>query len=156
VTGYVCLRCRAYRRPRRELRGSPALELVLWLAFVVPGLVYATWRHLGARHVCAVCGVVLVDDEAPEARELAASESRGIAHGLTKNQRVLVATEWLSIGGGVGLVAVIGAGILFPGARESKLLGGVAVLGGITIFLHPLWTALRLEAAKRERVRRGK
>ena len=49
---YICEGCSFAAKPRKALRGSPSLELVLWLALLVPGAIYAWWRYRGARLVC--------------------------------------------------------------------------------------------------------
>lgn len=36
--------------------GSLWIELVLWLCFIVPGLIYSLWRLSARKQVCASCG----------------------------------------------------------------------------------------------------
>ena len=44
-----CVTCGTTGRPKRVTRGSLLIELVLWLCFIVPGLIYSLWR-LSTRH----------------------------------------------------------------------------------------------------------
>lgn len=37
-------------------KGSMLIELVLWLAFIVPGLVYSLWRVSSRHKTCSACG----------------------------------------------------------------------------------------------------
>jgi hypothetical protein len=52
----VCTTCGHHGKPAKRTPGSFLIEVVLWLCFLVPGLIYSLWR-LSARHeVCAGCG----------------------------------------------------------------------------------------------------
>ena len=52
---YLCTTCGG-SRTRIETPGSIFIEIVLWLVFIVPGLVYSLWRFTSSRRVCADCG----------------------------------------------------------------------------------------------------
>ena len=45
----VCTSCGYVGEPKTITKGSIAIEIVLWLCFLVPGLVYSIWR-LSSRH----------------------------------------------------------------------------------------------------------
>ena len=68
----ICTVCGSSEKPKVSTPGSFFIELVLWLAFIVPGLLYSIWR-LSKRHkVCAVCGsALLVPVSSPVGRSLA-------------------------------------------------------------------------------------
>ena len=52
---YHCPTCGHEGKPRKQTPGSLLVELVLWLLFLLPGLVYSAWR-LSSRHlVCGFC-----------------------------------------------------------------------------------------------------
>jgi hypothetical protein len=51
-----CLKCGATGRALEKMRGSMGVELVLWLCFLLPGLIYSAWRHAGRFWACANCG----------------------------------------------------------------------------------------------------
>ena len=52
----VCTRCLSSGAARKITPGSILIEVVAWLFFLVPGLVYSLWR-LSARYTgCATCG----------------------------------------------------------------------------------------------------
>ncbi|GDY37681.1 hypothetical protein ACINB_35730 [Acidovorax sp. NB1] len=52
----VCKDCGTVDEPKTVARGSMAVEIVLWLLFIVPGLIYSIWR-LGSKHdACRACG----------------------------------------------------------------------------------------------------
>lgn len=55
----VTVRCDpcGYVGPARpQSPGSPWVEAVLWITFVVPGLLYHLWRIFGRRYHCPRCG----------------------------------------------------------------------------------------------------
>lgn len=39
----------------RESKGSILIELILWLFFILPGLIYSIWRISGRKIVCPKC-----------------------------------------------------------------------------------------------------
>ena len=68
----VCKNCGTIGEPKTVARGSMAVEIVLWLCFIVPGLIYSVWR-LGSKHdACRACGSdQLVPSGTPAGRQLA-------------------------------------------------------------------------------------
>lgn len=67
----VCRDCGTRSEPVQTTPGSLLIELVLWLCFIVPGLIYSLWR-LSARHdACAACGSrKLVPADSPVGRRI--------------------------------------------------------------------------------------
>lgn len=51
-----CMNCGTDAKPKTQTKGHFALELVLWLLFIVPGLIYSVWRLTSKKGVCPVCG----------------------------------------------------------------------------------------------------
>lgn len=54
----VCATCGHYGPPKSAVRGSLALEIVLWLFLLLPGLIYSMWRVASRHKSCAECGAV--------------------------------------------------------------------------------------------------
>ena len=52
----VCRVCEYAGRPKIKIHGSFLIELVLWVCFIVPGLVYSLWRLTTREPVCRECG----------------------------------------------------------------------------------------------------
>ncbi len=53
-----------------KVRGSWALELILWLCFLVPGIMYTQWRSSGPR-ACRACGnTTLVPANSPVGQQM--------------------------------------------------------------------------------------
>ncbi|MCB2107350.1 MAG: hypothetical protein KDE14_06590 [Rhodobacteraceae bacterium] len=54
--GLICASCGS-QSVRRHVQGSFFIELILWLCFIVPGLIYSIWRRTGLKkYHCAECG----------------------------------------------------------------------------------------------------
>lgn len=51
-----CKDCGTIAAPATDTPGSILIELVLWLCFIIPGLIYSLWRHSRRHDVCAKCG----------------------------------------------------------------------------------------------------
>lgn len=67
----VCTICGHHGPPRRHLSGSRPVELALWTALLLPGLLYRLWRVVTARRVCAGCGAEhLVPEDSPLGKRL--------------------------------------------------------------------------------------
>ncbi len=66
---YVCTTCGFYGIPRRITKGHFLIELVLWLAFIVPGLIYTIWRLTTKAWICPTCGgKTLIPEHSPIAQ----------------------------------------------------------------------------------------
>jgi hypothetical protein len=51
----VCTNCGHVGDTRSVTKGHFALEVVLWLCFLVPGIIYSVWRLTTRREACPVC-----------------------------------------------------------------------------------------------------
>jgi hypothetical protein len=52
---HVCGNCRSVIRPEQKKPGTGGVELLLWLFFIIPGLIYSVWRSGAAYDICPVC-----------------------------------------------------------------------------------------------------
>jgi hypothetical protein len=55
-----CTTCGNDGPTRTHTKGSLAIEIVLWLCLIVPGLIYTIWRHTTRAEVCSSCGAATV------------------------------------------------------------------------------------------------
>jgi hypothetical protein len=51
----LCLQCGSIGETKRFMKGSVLTELILWLFFLLPGLIYSIWRHSTVAQVCPNC-----------------------------------------------------------------------------------------------------
>lgn len=63
-----CVTCGHQGEPEKDTPGSIWIEVILWLCFLIPGLIYSVWR-LNRRHeVCRACGSKeLIPHDSPKA-----------------------------------------------------------------------------------------
>jgi hypothetical protein len=52
----VCTQCGHHGFTLAKVKGSTGIELILWLCFLIPGLIYSVWRLSSRRPVCTACG----------------------------------------------------------------------------------------------------
>lgn len=72
----VCTTCGHCGPAAVRTRGSFGIELVLWLFFLVPGLIYSLWRLTTRGKACASCGSsTLVAPDSPVGRRLLAEQA---------------------------------------------------------------------------------
>lgn len=66
--------------PARKTRGHFAIELILWLCLIVPGLIYSIWRLGSRRDCCPVCGSEdLIPADSPMGRKIAQDMPQPVA-----------------------------------------------------------------------------
>lgn len=51
----ICTECGYLGKPKRMTRGSIFIEIILWVAFLVPGLIYSIWRLTTRYQACPQC-----------------------------------------------------------------------------------------------------
>jgi hypothetical protein len=67
----VCTTCGHHGPTKNHTRGSVLIEIVLWLLFIVPGLIYSLWRLSTRRKVCSACeATTLVPADTPAGRRM--------------------------------------------------------------------------------------
>lgn len=64
-----CVSCGHEGPTVQKTKGSIWIEIILWLCFLVPGLIYSIWRHSSRSAVCESCGAsTLVPTTSPVAQ----------------------------------------------------------------------------------------
>ena len=56
VYAKYCTACGHVGFPAFHQQGSAGVEILLWLTFIVPGIIYSIWRSSTRKWVCASCG----------------------------------------------------------------------------------------------------
>jgi hypothetical protein len=52
----ICVACGTIGQTKRVTRGSIWIEILLWLCFLVPGIIYSIWRLTTRAQACSMCG----------------------------------------------------------------------------------------------------
>lgn len=65
-----CVRCHYRGKPKMKMKGSPGIELILWICFIIPGLIYTTWRSSSRTQACPECwSMEMIPVTSPRAKE---------------------------------------------------------------------------------------
>lgn len=67
----VCPHCGTRGESQTITQGSTAIELILWLCFIIPGLIYSLWRLTTRNQACPSCGQTgMIPVNSPNGRRL--------------------------------------------------------------------------------------
>jgi hypothetical protein len=67
----ICQNCGNTAKVWAKVRGSFYIEIILWLFFLIPGLIYSIWRLGGKVSKCTSCGSTnMIFVNSPKAKEL--------------------------------------------------------------------------------------
>jgi len=102
---WICTQCGEVGRRKYVVSGSILIEAVLWLLFIIPGLIYTLWRSTSGRYVCPKCRGPMVRTSSRRGRKL-----------VEENYDGQLAFEQTTIGGAITrflwTLVVIGVAIL--------------------------------------------
>lgn len=74
----VCTRCLSTGSPKSITPGSIWLELLLWLLFLIPGVIYSVWRITARYKGCLACGArEIIPLASPAAQRLLGNAPQG-------------------------------------------------------------------------------
>jgi len=105
----ICTQCGTTGKTKSFTRGSTGAEIILWLFFLVPGLIYSMWRLSSRSEVCASCSSQnVVPVHSPVGRELMRkyNPAQPVDEQLPKGNAV---RGWLWIAALIMLIAIIWA-----------------------------------------------
>ncbi len=67
----ICKDCGSLVSGEEHKKGSGSIEIVLWLLFLLPGLIYSMWRTSGDLKHCEVCkSINLIPQNSPEGERI--------------------------------------------------------------------------------------
>lgn len=67
----ICTNCGFTGKPKKVIKGSIFIEIILWIAFLIPGVVYSIWRHTTKQKVCRKCGAPnMIPEDSPKAKQI--------------------------------------------------------------------------------------
>jgi len=67
----ICTACGYCGNSKKVTKGSFAVELVLWLLLLIPGIIYSIWRLSSKYQACPQCGSAnMIPVDSPNGREL--------------------------------------------------------------------------------------
>lgn len=138
----ICTTCGHAGMPAQQRPGSGAIELVLWIFFLIPGLIYSLWRSSAVREICPSCGRdTMLSRQSPVGIELMAK--RGGWTDVDEKRFRNAAAEASRGGGAYAVLFGVAAALLLLGGA----VGGGVVASGITAICTVRWI-LRLRTAQ--------
>ena len=116
----VCTTCGHCGPTVQRTKGSFAIELILWLCFLIPGLIYSVWRLSTRGAACAKCGSsTLVPADSPVGQRMLQTVGSVEVHEPATPPPPPRSKSQMIVVGALG-VAVIGvAGILTSAPAQS-------------------------------------
>lgn len=109
---FICEQCGTIGEPRTITKGSIALELVLWLFFLLPGLIYSLWRLCSRSNGCAACGATnLIPLNTPRGQMLMKQLKQGRVNMPTIAQKPDTSSGILKTIA-IGFACVVGLGVI--------------------------------------------
>lgn len=99
-----CPSCDSFTDGKKETRGHFAMEVLLWLCFLLPGFIYSIWRQTSKHMTCSHCGAGnLISFNSPKAKkELGQDYERNladfVAHRKNRRNEILLTVVWLGVG----------------------------------------------------------
>jgi len=74
--GMYCTSCGYNGKVSGKPRGNGYVELLLWLCFLVPGLIYSAWRGGKKEYICPSCnGNNIIPENSPVAKDIIEKKS---------------------------------------------------------------------------------
>jgi len=67
----ICTECNYIGVPKKITKGSFIIELILYITFIIPGIIYSVWRLSNTALICPKCGKEsLIPLDSPKGIEL--------------------------------------------------------------------------------------
>lgn len=71
ISTFVCTQCGFVGKPSQKAKGNGLIEIILWLAFLVPGIIYSIWRRSSPPKVCTQCkSTAVIPVDSPRAKKI--------------------------------------------------------------------------------------
>ena len=72
----ICAECWHVGSEKEVTQGSFLIEVFLWLFFLLPGILYSSWRQSSRRKCCPVCGGHMIPASSPKGRAIVEAHFR--------------------------------------------------------------------------------
>ncbi|TRZ47800.1 MAG: hypothetical protein D4S01_11660 [Dehalococcoidia bacterium] len=68
---FICTTCGFVGRPQKITKGDIGIELILWIFFIIPGLLYSLWRLSSKYDACPKCkNASMIPVDSPTGKKL--------------------------------------------------------------------------------------
>jgi hypothetical protein len=81
----ICSACGHIGSSKTAVKGSILIEIVLWLCFIIPGIIYSLWRSSSRYKTCPKCGGTnLIPLDSPIGQKLLADQDKTLEQALSE------------------------------------------------------------------------
>lgn len=81
----ICSACGHVGSSKTAVKGSFLIEIVLWLCFLIPGIIYSLWRSSSRHKTCPSCGSTnMIPLDSPVAKKLLADQGKTFEEALAE------------------------------------------------------------------------
>ena len=71
----ICTSCGTKGKPKRKTKGSIFVEIILWICFIIPGVIYSIWRMTTRYKACPSCDAPnMIPVDSPMAQKIMAEK----------------------------------------------------------------------------------
>lgn len=85
----ICSACGHVGGGQSKIKGNGFIELILWLCFLIPGIIYSIWRSSSRYKACPSCGSTnLIPIDSPVGKKLLTDQGKTLEEVLTEQEGV--------------------------------------------------------------------
>lgn len=67
----VCTECGYIGNPKKITKGNVLIEIILYLTFIIPGIIYSIWRLSNRVYTCPQCkNESMIPSDSPRGKEI--------------------------------------------------------------------------------------
>ncbi|HEY1037268.1 MAG TPA: YqaE/Pmp3 family membrane protein [Candidatus Paceibacterota bacterium] len=90
----ICSACGHIGSSKTAVKGNLLIEIILWLCFLIPGLIYSLWRSSSRYKTCRNCGSSsLIPLDSPMGKKLLADQGKTLEQALSEKESPRVYTR---------------------------------------------------------------
>jgi hypothetical protein len=90
----ICSACGHIGSSKTAVKGSILIEIVLWLCFIIPGIIYSLWRSSSRHKTCPKCGGTnLIPLDSPVGLKILSDQGKTLEQAQTEKEPARVYTK---------------------------------------------------------------
>ncbi len=84
----ICSACGHVGGGQSKIKGNGFIELILWLCFLIPGIIYSIWRSSSRYKACPSCGSTnLIPIDSPVGKKLLTDQGKTLEEVLGEQKK---------------------------------------------------------------------
>jgi len=110
----ICSTCGHIGSTKTAVKGSILIEIILWLCFIIPGVIYSLWRSSSRHKTCPKCGGTnLIPLDTPVGMKILADQGKTLEQAVSEKEPARVYSTGEKVMIGVVVLVVISLITLF-------------------------------------------